>query len=265
MPAPPPPPVAAEPDADAVMPPAKLMPPQLAAAKQQLRSAIKASLASVAPESVAAQSRRCTQQLLALDEFRRARRVSVFLSMPRKEIDTNAIVEHALSSGKTLYVPYIHRRPAGSTPTLASTTTAAPAPPPPPSVMDMLALANLEDYASLQPDAWGIPSLPSASITSRHNCLDETEGTDTAGLDLVVMPGVAFDRQFRRLGHGKGYYDYWLQRCQEKFGRVPLLVAIAMKEQLVDEATEVPTDPLDWTVDVIVTGDGEVLRRRRPQ
>lgn len=38
-----------------------------------------------------------------------------------------------------------------------------------------------------------------------------------------------------------------------------------MKEQLVDEATEVPTDPLDWTVDVIVTGDGEVLRRRRPQ
>lgn len=89
--------------------------------------------------------------------------------------------------------------------------------------MDMLALANLEDYASLQPDAWGIPSLPSASITSRHNCLDETEGTDTAGLDLVVMPGVAFDRQFRRLGHGKGYYDYWLQRCQEKFGRVPLL------------------------------------------
>jgi 5-formyltetrahydrofolate cyclo-ligase len=127
--------------------------------------------------------------------------------------------------------------------------------------MDMLSLSSLEDYRSLQPDSWGIPTIPKESVSSRGDALKE-EG----GLDLIVMPGVAFDESFKRCGHGKGYYDYYLTRYRQSRanGRMPVLVALALKEQMLGK-DEVPTDQSDWFVDIIVTGDGRCLRRSREE
>lgn len=93
--------------------------------------------------------------------------------------------------------------------------------------MDMLLVFSLADYQSFEPDKWGIPSVSESSVPARVNCLEEGE----PGLDLMVMPGVAFDEGFRRLGHGKGYYDYFLARYMQVSsgdevkggGRMPIL------------------------------------------
>jgi len=45
------------------------------------------------------------------------------------------------------------------------------------------------------------------------SCLIKASQSD--GLDLIVVPGVAFDREMNRIGHGKGYYDHFFQRCFE--------------------------------------------------
>lgn len=73
-------------------------------------------------------------------------------------------------------------------------------------------------------------------------------------LDLVVMPGVAFDRSCRRLGYGAGFYDRLLGRTRED----ARAIAIAFALQVVGE---VPAGRTDRTIDGIVTED-EVIRCR---
>ena len=97
--------------------------------------------------------------------------------------------------------------------------------------MEMLALSSLEDLESLQPDAWGIPTLSKASVSERENALGgfgpltdnvvENEKL-VAGLDLILLPGMAFDSSNARLGHGKGFYDHFLQKYWEMASRTSI-------------------------------------------
>ncbi|MEZ6074038.1 MAG: 5-formyltetrahydrofolate cyclo-ligase, partial [Pirellulales bacterium] len=82
---------------------------------------------------------------------------------------------------------------------------------------------------------------------------DATRQVDPATLDLVVVPGVAFDRSGRRLGHGFGFYDRLLARVAE----ATKLTAIAFECQMFDI---LPHEPHDVTVDVVVT-ESNVYRR----
>ena len=143
-----------------------------------------------------------------MPEYQRARRISVYLSMPSGEVLTTPIVQHALRHDKMVFVPYIHKKKSKG----------------PRSLMDMVQLHSEQDLESLIPDRWGIPSIDSSSIPQRTRCLNrrfeneaEHEGsTDRReDLDLVVVPGVAFDKSRHRLGHGKGFYDIFLSQYRE--------------------------------------------------
>jgi 5-formyltetrahydrofolate cyclo-ligase len=69
---------------------------------------------------------------------------------------------------------------------------------------------------------------------------------DPQELDLVMVPGVAFDRRGGRMGHGKGYYDKLLERVRPE---APL-VALAFECQLFPE---IPVAPHDVFMSKIVT------------
>lgn len=164
--------------------------------------------------------------------------------------------------------------------------------------MDMLALQSMEEFEALKPDNWGIPSLEESTIANRSNCLgghglsihqDSAVKTEDNGLDMVVMPGMAFDEGFRRLGHGKGYYDNFLRRYKEQenpsrappkpyLGKnmprrrrefypvsfpakypSPDIVALALEEQLLPPTETVPVGDHDWPVDALIIGNGRVL------
>lgn len=150
--------------------------------------------------------------LLALPEYKKAARISIYLSMPKGEISTRTIVLDALEEGKRVFVPYIY-------------TISSPAANGPKSVMNMVSLHSKKDYESLHPNAWGIPTPSKATISERLSCLGDDEitldenlkqrkGDDS--LHMVVMPGVAFDRGLARLGHGKGYYDFFISKLHQQ-------------------------------------------------
>ena len=220
---------------------------------------------------------------LQLPEYKAASRIGVYLSMPQGEISTLGIVEDALKSAKDVFVPYLHRKNQDGSDG-------------PVSMMDMLALMPGEP-ASLKPDRWGIPSLSSETLNARENCfggkgLDE-EGQEEGlcnshnmsanGLDLIVMPGVAFDHKMQRLGHGKGYYDFFLHRYHklrdlrpsqfkspylgewlsleaERLELIHPTVGLALSEQLLPHDQAVPLSSDDWPVDALVIGDGSIFR-----
>lgn len=129
--------------------------------------------------------------------------------------------------------------------------------------MDMATLLDWADYEALERDKWGIPTLRDDSVARRERCLGHADilkreqgrekGSDW-GLDLVVMPGMGFDRGLRRLGHGKGYYDLFLQRYQQRMTlteeegnrKMPLLSKIILPVPTELSKTDSYPMQLDW-------------------
>ena len=123
--------------------------------------------------------------------------------MPNQEILTRDLVCQAVDDGKRVFVPYLHRQKDAKS-----------------KVMDMLELRSLGDLESLERDAWGIPTLTHESVANRRNALGghgvvedhKTKNERSPVLDLMLIPGLAFDRCGGRLGQGKGFYDDYLKK-----------------------------------------------------
>lgn len=154
-----------------------------------------------------------TKKVLAMPEYVKATSVALFLSMP-DEIETSAILKHALAS-KTVYIP---RYFTGG------------------NHMEMVQLYDMDDYSSLPLTKWNIKQ--PKDDEARPEALDH-------GLDLMLVPGLAFTLSGSRLGRGAGYYDTYLSKAAEKSIR-PLTVALAFREQIV---TEIPVSDHDFFID----------------
>lgn len=70
--------------------------------------------------------------------------------------------------------------------------------------------------------------------------------TDYSLLDVILVPGMAFDSKGNRLGRGKGYYDRFLAKVQAESATLPHLIGVCFPFQIVEE---VPTNEFDHPVD----------------
>ena len=185
---------------------------RLAAAKRELRRAAATARDAVRDRPAAAAAAR--GHLIALAPYRSAATVLWYVSMP-SEVATIPGIEATLADGKRVAVPWCDG--------------------------DDLGLWRLEAVAELEPGTWGIPEPPPA----RRG--EAARRVAPEAVDFVVVPGLAFDRRGRRLGHGKGYYDRLLARC-------PAVRAGLCFDAQVFPA--VPAGPHDAVMDWIVTERG---------
>ena len=95
-----------------------------------------------------------------------------------------------------------------------------------------LRLFHLKNMDELAPGAWRILE-PKPEWRAR---LDRN--VEAAELDLIIVPGVAFDRKGDRLGLGKGYYDRFLRQVRPD----AVKIALAFECQMVDEIPVLPHD-----------------------
>jgi 5-formyltetrahydrofolate cyclo-ligase len=187
-------------------------------AKKALRKEIKTRLSALSAEDITTQSEQAQKVVLNLDQYKQAKSLSIYLSMPASEAQTDLLVRDALREGKKVFVPFLYA---------PKTTQDGATGGKQRKVMDLLRLNSEEEYDGLSTDAWGIPSLSADGVRDRDNAMggkgltlagDEiSQGqSSTGGLDLVIVPAVAFDAHMNRLGHGAGFYDAFLTRfCSE--------------------------------------------------
>ena len=71
--------------------------------------------------------------------------------------------------------------------------------------------------------------------------------TQYQNIDLIIIPGMAFDTQGHRLGRGKGYYDRFLSKPQLNH---TYRIALCWHCQLIDQ---VPTEPHDIMMNEVIT------------
>jgi 5-formyltetrahydrofolate cyclo-ligase len=148
----------------------------MAGSKKELRKAIKKVLKEMGPDKILYNSEVCQNRITQSPLFSNSHGICIYLSMTN-ELQTNEILQAALSNSKRVYIPKI----VGSNRT----------------DMQFHEIHSMEQINSFPKSPWGIPEPPDDSPCS----------TDYAQyLDIVFLPGVAFDRDCKRLGHGKGYY-----------------------------------------------------------
>ncbi|XP_013927896.1 PREDICTED: 5-formyltetrahydrofolate cyclo-ligase [Thamnophis sirtalis] len=197
----------------------------LHAAKRALRAELKRRLKGLSEAEKVRQSHLLAGKVMAHPRYLASQCIAVFLSMP-DEVRTNEIIKDIFQKGKECFIPWYK---------------------PQSSHMDMVKLASYEEIASLPLTSWNIHQ--PADDDAREDALAMADG-----LDLILMPGLGFDKTGNRLGRGKGYYDTYLQRCLLHPKGKPYTIALAYKEQI---CHTVPVSETDMKVDEILVEDSK--------
>ncbi|MDP2690747.1 MAG: 5-formyltetrahydrofolate cyclo-ligase [Deltaproteobacteria bacterium] len=181
--------------------------------KERLRGEMIERRREMAFEEVYRVSERVQKMFLESEFFRSTRCFSLYSSF-RNEVLTDEIFRSAVNGGKEVYYPRVVKGPVRH--------------------IEFFRVSRLND---LSPGSYEIPEPGKGEVKG-----------DPGAFDLVVVPGVAFDRKGARLGYGKGYYDRALSslRCA--------VVALAYGFQVIEE--EIPVEAHDIRVSAIVTEEG---------
>jgi 5-formyltetrahydrofolate cyclo-ligase len=188
-------------------------------AKRAVRHRVLAARDAIAADERARSSARIADRLLALPEVERASTVMLFWSFG-SEPDTAPLIRALHARGVRVVLPRI-------------------------------------DGGDVEPCAFE----PGDALTETSFGAREPaggEGIDPRSIDVVVTPGVAFDRAGRRVGYGGGFYDRFFPRTRPDTFRI----GIAFDVQLTD--TDLPGGHFDLGLDGIVTESGLVRARRLP-
>lgn len=181
-----------------------------AVGKEELRRRMRGERELLPAHEHVARSLRVQERFVALERFAASASVALYAPI-RGEVRTDLLFERAKTDGKTVLFPKL----------LAGAG---------------MGFFPVEDLTELEAGSYGISEPSGAGEPVPPQCID-----------LMAVPGVAFDAQGNRLGYGGGYFDRLLDRAA---GRPRWAAGIAFDFQIVPE---VPVGPGDRAVDQVVT------------
>ncbi|KEO81560.1 5-formyltetrahydrofolate cyclo-ligase [Tumebacillus flagellatus] len=187
------------------------------AEKKALRRRLLDERQTLSVEARAALDQKILNRLLALPEVQAANTMLVYLDF-RAEVSSRGLIEWGIAQGKTVCAPV--------------------------TIVDERRLIPVKLRCA---DDVILGAYDIREPANRSDTVDAEE------IDLVVLPGVGFDREGGRLGYGGGYYDRFLPKLKPGTPRI----AVAYELQMLDA---VPLEPHDARLDAVVT-EARVYRR----
>lgn len=177
--------------------------------KDKIRKEILERRKRLSREEVERKSGIIHEKLLNSGEYKKAKRIVCYISMERSnEVETKTLVERFLKDGKLVFVPYVENEK-----------------------VDIAQISGMDD---LEKGAFGILE-PKKELRTQ---LDKSQ------IDLIIVPGLAFDKLGNRIGYGYGYYDEFLA-CTNC-----IKIGFAFSSDIIDI---VPRDVWDVRVDKVIT------------
>jgi 5-formyltetrahydrofolate cyclo-ligase len=184
--------------------------------RDELRRKALAQRDGIPTELHEARSHQANEHLRAWLDKSNARYIHCYISF-RSELETRELIKSLLRQGRRIVVPVIEELDGRQ-------------------FMIHTEIHGLDDLAQ------------------GHFGLSEPVARSTAsleGLDAVVVPLSAFDRDGNRLGYGKGFYDRFLSELPRSVARVGLAFAL-------QEVEQIPTHSLDQPLDIVITENGVI-------
>lgn len=144
--------------------------------KRSIRTRFLAERRERSLESCLNSSVKIQRRFLRSELFRRADSLALYSAI-HNEVQTNIVFVQALDAGKTLVYPRIKD--------------------------DALEFVEVQSLTELTAGAFGVLEPIGVKLVPVEE------------LDVIVVPGVAFDRVGHRLGYGRGFYDHALSACRK--------------------------------------------------
>lgn len=188
--------------------------------KETKRIEVISSLKALSPEQRNLAEVQAGNQLVSTQCWKSARSILVYISLST-ELGTEYVIRNAWHSGKSVFSPRV----------------------------------NGEDLEFWEIDSWEDSFITGSSgICEPKSRKKLWRMTDYPETTLIIVPGLAFDIQGRRLGRGGGFYDRFLSRVRAEAGSAgfehPVCLGFAFKEQIF---TAIPFESHDMKMDGLVS------------
>ncbi len=173
--------------------------------KEKIRKKVLIERKNQVNDEIIKKNNKIKRKLCSLRGFNEAKIINCYLSKSN-EVSTYRIIKDLLKNKKIVSVPYINQK--------------------------KIKASRIYDISNLKKGPYGIYQ-PEIILPLKEKLID-----------VIIVPGIAFDKKMNRIGYGKGYYDKYLKKLKA------LKIGLCYDFQLFEK---IPATKHDIKMDIIIT------------
>ena len=185
--------------------------------KQKLKDEIFRKRKALSKREIDEKSTAIKEKLNLMPQFKKSKNILTYVSF-NNEVDTiNTIKDLLIKKEKNVLVPYVDKN-------------------------KLIQISKINSFDELEPKTFGILEPKDGKIRK----------FDAKKVDLVLVPGIVFDKNGHRIGYGYGYYDRLLGKLGDKATKTGLCYEFQLVEKI-------PEEKHDVAMDIIIT-EKEIIK-----